>query len=89
MPKRYREVHQKFIKLAQEEVGEGGLICRKHAKDIAERNGMRRPSWLFNDRTYRAGRGQYNLPVLTVDNTVTVAKAETEEKVEAKEESTA
>lgn len=64
--KKLRKRHVEFIREA-ELVAIGRVISRKEARELASIKNLEMPNWLFNDKQYRAGRGQYRLPVLDSD----------------------
>jgi hypothetical protein len=66
--KKLRKRHVEFIREA-ELVATNRVIGRKEAKELAVSKNLETPNWLFNDRQYRAGRGQYRLPVVTTETT--------------------
>jgi len=65
MPKKYKDVHKRFVEKAQQVVGVEGTITRKQALDVSKSLLIEKPRWLFNDKEYRAGRGVYKLPRIT------------------------
>lgn len=64
--KKLRKRHVEFIREA-ELVATNRVIGRKEARDLATAKNLEMPNWLFNDKQYRAGRGQYRLPTLEAE----------------------
>ena len=57
---------RKFVEAARASVGPTAelVLTRPEVVEIAEKAGVNLPQWLTNDTTYRAGRGQYRVPLL-------------------------
>jgi hypothetical protein len=63
--KKLKTRHVEFIREAELVVGSDRVIGRKEARDLATSKNLEMPNWLFNDKQFRAGRGQYKLPVVS------------------------
>jgi hypothetical protein len=67
--KKLKKRHVDFIREAELLVDENRVIGRKEARDLATSKNLEMPNWLFNDKQFRAGRGQYKLPVIAETTT--------------------
>lgn len=55
-----------FINAATEVFGEGAIINRDQIDKVVNEKGLSYPYWFVSRPAYRAGRGQYKLPAVTV-----------------------
>ena len=53
-----------FVNAAITKFGVIDVISRQQILEVCEENDLNHPTWLTNDKAYRAGRGMYTLPIL-------------------------